>query len=485
MSLEAVETHVSWLVFTEDRVYKGKRPVRLDFVDLRSSAARRRACRQETVLNRRLSPDVYEGVGRFTGPDGSSEAVVVMRRLPADRRLAELARRGDVRTPAAVDAVAALMARFHRGAVRGCGIDRHCGVPALRRLWRESLATLGAFPRVAEPELVSRIGRLADGYLAGRRPLIEARVASGHAVDGHGDLLAEDIFCLDDGVRILDCLEFDERLRHVDPLADMASLAMDLERLGRPDLAGRLLNSYATDVGDEWPESLAHHWIAYRAVVRAKVAAIRWSESEAAGDAQEAGRLLALALAHLQQGEVVLVVLGGLPGAGKSTLARQLTGPIGATLLSSDSLRKREGFPPAYDQRSRSAVYRTLVQDAETALGAGRSVVMDATWSLPAWRAAARRAARRARARVVELEADAPAPTRLDRARTRAGLGGDLSDAGPEVAEALGRRFAAWPEATRLDTGGAVETAVAAALAAIRPDACSGAPGPSRAREGR
>ena len=58
-------------------------------------------------------------------------------------------------------------------------------------------------------------------------------------MDGHGDLLAEDVFCLDDGPRMLDCLEFDDNLGHVDGLDDAAFLAMDLARLDRPDPAER------------------------------------------------------------------------------------------------------------------------------------------------------------------------------------------------------------------------------------------------------
>lgn len=79
----------------------------------------------------------------------------------------------------------------------------------------------------------------------------------------------------DDGPRVLDCLEFDDRLRHGDGLADAAFLAMDLARLGWPDLARHFLDSYRMAAGDSWPAALVHHRIAYRAQVRAKVAALR------------------------------------------------------------------------------------------------------------------------------------------------------------------------------------------------------------------
>ena len=102
----------------------------------------------------------------------------------------------------------------------------------------------------------------------------------GRVVDGHGDLLADDIFCLDDGPRVLDCLEFDDRLRWLDGLDDAAFLAMDLERLGAPDLAARFLDWYAEFAGDPAPASLRHHYVAYRAFVRAKVACLRYDQGD-------------------------------------------------------------------------------------------------------------------------------------------------------------------------------------------------------------
>ena len=93
-SIEFTETHISWLVLTRDRVYKIKKPVTFPFIDLHDSSARERACQAEVDLNRRLSPDVYLGVGSFVEPDGPTEPVVVMRRLPHERSLTFLLARG-------------------------------------------------------------------------------------------------------------------------------------------------------------------------------------------------------------------------------------------------------------------------------------------------------------------------------------------------------------------------------------------------------
>ena len=454
---------MSWLVFTDQQVYKGKRPVRLDFVDLSTAAARRRGCRREVELNRRLAPDVYEGLGRFSGPDGSASTVVVMKRMPDERRLSHMIQVDDARVIPALDQLAATMTDFHRDAGRGPGIDRHCRVPAVRRLWRESLDTLGRFPALADREVLAGIDRLSAAYLSGRRALLDCRIAAGRALDGHGDLLADDVFCLDDGPRILDCLEFDDRLRHLDPLADLASLAMDLERLGRPDLGAHLLSAYSAAAGDSWPRSLADHWVAYRAVVRSKVAAIRHSESGADADAHECRRLLDLAAVHLRQGEVRLVMVGGPPGAGKSTLAAGLAGERGWEVVRSDVVRRSGGAPPSYDREARDQVYAEMLARAGALLGRGVSVVLDATWSRSAWRRRARGAGRRASARVIELSCRAPEQIRAERAAAREREGRDPSEADVAVTRALGAEFQPWPEAALIDTGQSAEAALRAA----------------------
>jgi hypothetical protein len=162
---------------------------------------------------------------------------------------------------------------------------------------------------------VLEVDALAARYLAGRRLLFDRRITECRALDGHGDLLADDIFLLDDGPRVLDCVEFDDRLRWGDALADVAFLAMDMERLARQDLAERFLAAYREHAGDTWPASLAHHHIAYRAQVRAKVGAIRAAQGDDPAVA-EARRLLALSRRHLEAGAVRLVLVGGYPALG-------------------------------------------------------------------------------------------------------------------------------------------------------------------------
>lgn len=275
-----------------------------------------------------------------TGPDGVlCDHLVVMRRMPAERRLAALVR-GGAEVTQNLRRIARRVAGFHAAAPTSPEIAEAGSLRTILGHWEANFEQLGPFVGpVLDAEACGRVEELVRRYLAGRVRLLGDRVEAGCIRDGHGDLQAEDIFCLEDGPRILDCIEFDDRLRHGDVLADVAFLAMDLERLGSVDAAERFLSYYREFAGETYPSSLAHHYVAYRAHVRAKVACLRHQQGdgEAAGTARD---LLALCLAHLEQGRVTLVLVGGSPGTGKSTVAAGLADRLGWAALRSDELRK-------------------------------------------------------------------------------------------------------------------------------------------------
>lgn len=478
---ELVETHSSTLVFLGDRAYKIKKPLDLGFLDFTTVEARREACHREVELNRRLAPDVYLGVADVVGEGGTiCDHLVVMRRMPADRRLSTLVRAG-----APVDDhlwhVAHLLAAFHSHAERSPLADEIASMPAMRARWQANTdALLGMDLSESDADGVGAIQALADRYLDGRAPLFDQRIAEGRANDGHGDLLADDVFCLEDGPRILDCLEFDDRLRLGDGLADAAFLTMDLERLGRLDLADRFLVAYGEHLGDSWPSSLAHHHVAYRAQVRAKVAAIRAGQDDPDAMAS-ASTLLALARSHLDEARVRLILVGGLPGTGKSTLAKALGHAVPGVVLRADEVRKElaglssDQVAPAefrhglYDPATTQATYETMLGRARTALSLGECVVIDASWTSAAWRAQARDLAVTVHADLVELRCHAPVEVAAGRMAARAVAGGDPSDATPAIAAAMAADADPWPEAVGLDTVADPATVLRAALARISP----------------
>ncbi|MDQ6947434.1 MAG: AAA family ATPase [Actinomycetota bacterium] len=473
------ETHVSWVVFIGERAIKVKKPVRTPFLDFSTTDLRRKACEREVRLNRRLAPDVYEGVATVTGPDGAvCDYLVVMRRMPAERRLAALATSGEGAVEYHLGRIADVMSNFHRGAERSAIIDRAASAESLTALWEAGRTEMLGFGEFVDPSTVEQAHGLAIRYLDGRHPLLARRIAEGRVVDGHGDLLADDIFCLDDGPRILDCLEFDDHLRYGDVVGDVAFLAMDLEHLGRADLATLWLERYRRASGDDWPASLVDHYIAYRAHVRAKVACWRAVQG-ADGAADEARLLLGQCLERLRKAAVRIVLVGGLPGTGKSTLAAAMGAQLGWDVVRSDVVRKQlAGLEPAtpasaaygqglYTAGHRAATYDALLDRAAREAGLGRSVILDATWASDTDRSAARNVAENTGADLVELECVTPGPVAWRRLADRSEAGGDPSDATAPVTVAMSDAWQPWTSAHRVDSDRPGEVVLVEAIAAV------------------
>ncbi|MEX5636956.1 bifunctional aminoglycoside phosphotransferase/ATP-binding protein [Parafrankia sp. FMc2] len=498
---ETVETPTSVVFLTEDRAYKLRKPVDLGFLDLRSRSVRLRACEDEVRLNRALAPDAYLGVADIRDESGVlCDHMVVMRRMPAARRLSTLV----AALPAgagtgAGDAVlgelrilARRLAAFHEECETSTEIARDGGLSAQQALWLAAMDGLAPFRgRLIDAAVADEIGRLALRYLAGRGPLLARRQRAGRIRGGHGDLRAADIYCLPDGPRVLGSVSSDPALRRGDVLGDVASLAADLEHLGAPAAAHAVLAAYREATGETGPASPEHLHLAYRAVVRAGEACVRSHQGDPVAAADARG-LAALALRHLRRGRVRLVLVGGLPGTGKSTLARELAAPApdpgeGWLLLRSDVVRKElAGLPPEasavaepgagiYAADATEHSYAELLTRARHALEHGQSVVIDASWSSARARALAAAAARECDAELVQLRCVSPPRVAVARIAARAaasaaGRGGapgagpvDPSDATERVYFDMATRTDPWPEARDVDTSTSADTALALA----------------------
>jgi uncharacterized protein len=472
------ETHVSTVFLVGDRACKVLKAVDLGFLDHSTLELRRRGCEVEVEVNRRFAPDVYLGVVTVLGPDGEpAEHGILMRRLPDDRRLAALL--DDPEGPDRVRDVAHRIAAVLAAAPRSPDIDRAGAPDAVRALWDGNLAEMAAFrDGPLHGDALAAVGELAHRYLDGRAELLTDRVGRGCTRDGHGDLLAEDIFCLPDGPRILDALAFADHLRRGDVLLDVAFLAMDLEHRGHPELARRLLAWYREFSDEAFPPTLAHHYVAYRALVRSKVACIRHAQGDAPAEA-EARRFLHQSIDHLRAGRVRLVLVGGAVGTGKSTLCDGIADADDWVVLRSDEVRKElAGLPyeadaaaapdeALYEPDLRAATYRVLLERARSLLARGERVLLDATWADPTSRAEARAVADETSAELAALRCTAPLELTLERLRRRLPGAARGSDATPGVAITVAHRFAPWPEAVEISTEGALSESVDRARRAL------------------
>jgi hypothetical protein len=462
--VELAQTHISLVFLAGDRVYKVKKPVNLGFLDYTTLDRRRRFCEEEVRLNRRLAPDVYLGVVPITrAPDGSLhvggsgetvEVAVEMRRLPAIRMLDSLLVSGAIDNEQ-MGALADLLVRFHSKAATGAGVDEHGTPEAIAFNVRENFEqteafaappglSAGAGARTVSPALHAFLSIAAGRFLAGERDLLERRVREGRIREGHGDLHAGNICLTGEGIKIYDSIEFAPRLRCGDVACDLAFLAMDLDHRGFRGFSRYLVRRYAERAGDVELERLLGFYKSYRAIVRAKVASFAAVEPELAPPEREQKRLEALRYFHLAAAyelPPVLILTCGLPASGKSTAARRLSAPFEAVILRSDTRRKvLAGLSPTqrasagfgsgiYTPDMTERTYRSLLEDAEAALRAGRSVVVDASFSRAAQRKPFADLAETLGAPLLVAEAAAPEETIRARMAARTRDFGEVSDA--------------------------------------------------------
>jgi len=300
-AVETVETHMSLLFLAGATVYKLKKPVVYPFLDFSTLAARERNCRDELRLNRRLAPDVYLGLSTITREgdgrlalDGRGEVVdwlVRMRRLPSGRTLDRLIVTGTV-TAEQVDSVGVLLARFYAGAERG-RLDADQYVQQLRNEHTISRDVVGAFENALARPLLAEVQRFLDED----HSLLRARVTAGRIVDGHGDLRPEHVW-LNTPPLVIDCLEFNERLRQVDPFDEITYLGLECARLGASWIGPRLLKTLSAALNDAVDAHLLRFYARYRACVRARLALGHLAEPSP----RDPGRWQPLARAYLLLG---------------------------------------------------------------------------------------------------------------------------------------------------------------------------------------
>jgi aminoglycoside phosphotransferase family enzyme/predicted kinase len=400
-AVEVIETHISWVFLAGNRVVKVKRPVRFGFVDHSTVELRRHSCEEEVRLNRRLTDGVYLGVVLITSDgghlaiDGDGDPVewaTLMRRLPADGMLDHLLASGTV-PPDLAARLARRLIPFHRDLATDCGCQEYGTARALAAVLTDNLDELRSFAgtRLA-PRQLALVDEAIHSFLAGNADLLAGRVAGGWVRDGHGDLRPEHV-CLerDDETQIFDCVEFNPAIRCADVASDLAFLLMELDRLGVDDIGGALEECYR-DAGIPLPPSLLRLYRAHRALVRAKVDCLTLSteHQEHPGLSGEARTYLNLATRAALTVRPFLVVMSGLSGTGKSTIARALAEATGAVLHSSDTVRKELAHPAGdtatdwgegiYTKEWTDRTYRRLHEQAAADLAVGHPVILDATY---------------------------------------------------------------------------------------------------------
>ena len=452
--IEQRETHISKVFLTGTYVYKIKKSVNMEFLDYTTLAKRNYYCHQETTLNRRLSHNIYLGVvaitfkeGRYylSGPGKPVEYAVKMRQLPEDCSLIRMLKDGKV-DHTAIDRLARMLADFYQCSATGGRITAFGSWETIRANCEENFGQMERFTGEMFNNRIFHVIRAATrSFLIRRRPLFQHRTENEKICDCHGDLRSGHIY-FDDGIQIIDCIEFNERYRYSDIASDLAFLAMDLNFEGFPEMAEHLINFFAQYANDSDMLVLIDFYKCYRALIRTKVNCLRLENSSIrdygkARIRREIDRYMDLAYRYaLQFTRPTLWVICGMPASGKSTISNELSRILDIKVFCSDLVRKELfGLKPhdfmdvpfekgIYSKGASSLTYGKLLLLAQEEIEKGASVILDATFSNIHQRGEALRLARDTDANIVFVECLLPvtlSKSRLMKRRT----GSSISDA--------------------------------------------------------
>ena len=383
--VEHIETHISDVFLTGEYAYKLKKPLDLGFLDFSTLEKRRLCCEEELRLNPRLAPELYLEVvpisgwpaqPRICGDGEPFEYAVRMQQFDQAGMLERVLARGEL-TRAHAYEIADLVAGFHATLPpappnSGYGNSESIVGPALQNF--DQLLPLIENER--DRGVLERLRQWTQAQHASLASAFEQRRREGFVRECHGDLHLGNMVLIEGRVRIFDCIEFSPLLRWIDVINEAAFLVMDLIQRRHPDLAFRFLNRYLEITGDYAGVRLLRYYMVYRALVRAKVAAMRAAQDDVERAAVPVLRAkcsahLALAEQLIEAARPALVILHGLSGSGKTSVSQVVLESAGAIRIRSDIERKRlHGL--SGNARSGSAVGQGMYTDASGAATYGR-----------------------------------------------------------------------------------------------------------------
>lgn len=453
-----IETHISWVILAGPYAYKIKKSINLGFLDFSTLEKRRFYCNEELRLNKRLAPTVYLSVLPITGTvehpqwAGEGDAIEYAIKMQAFPQQAQLDRvlANNALQSRHIDMLARHIANFHEK-TDVAHVDSIYGEPELIyqpveenfSQIREHVKNVNALDSISELE------RWSKANFHAMQSFFSQRKAAGFIRECHGDMHLRNIAWVDDAPLLFDCIEFSPSLRWIDVMSDVAFLVMDLQDRKQPELAQRFLNNYLEYTGDYAAMSVLRFYQVYRALVRAKIDAIRADQAgispkEQAEAEKDFFEYLNLALNYIRPAKPQLIITRGMSASGKSTVSQSFLQQLGAIRIRSDVERKRLfGLKPEddgqaavgkgiYSPEATRMTYRKLEELAAQILDAGYSVIVDAVFLHHLEREQFRKLAEIKHTPFVILECIADAETLRQRIVQRKN---DVSDADLKVLE--------------------------------------------------
>jgi len=401
---QLIETHISWVILTGDFAYKIKKPVNLGFLDFSTLNKRCFYCKEEWRLNKRLAPDIYLEVVEITGTpehpeiNGKGkviECAVKMLQFPQEVQLNHVLERGELQLKD-IDSIALMVAHFHEH-IEVANTSHHYGNP--EHVWQpmlENFSQIREHLKHESPlESLAKLENWSESTYARLNNILLQRKRLGFIRECHGDLHLRNLAWYQGKPLAFDCLEFNPDLRWVDIISEVAFLTMDLEDHQQSQMAHRFINTYLENTGDYAGIQVLRFYLVYRAMVRAKVDAIRAGQANISQQEQQTAlknvnEYLQLAQYYTTHTTPKLIITRGLSASGKTTKTQALLELLGAIRIRSDVERKRlfnlkpeqdagnaigEGI---YTAAATERTYKKLAEFAELISASGYTVIIDA-----------------------------------------------------------------------------------------------------------
>jgi aminoglycoside phosphotransferase family enzyme/predicted kinase len=456
---KVIETHISWVLLTGYYAYKIKKPFNLGFLDFSSLEKRRHYCQEELRLNSRLAPDIYLDIVTISGTEkqpklGASgtviEYAVKMRQFEEDKTFDLLLAQNQL-THNHVKQTAKIIAAFHSG-IESTVADTDFGSSdTIMQFVRENFIQILQLDGIEKPDSLNQLASWSEQQHTALLPFFKQRKQAGFIRECHGDLHLGNIALIAGQVVPFDGIEFNPYLYWIDVISEIAFLVMDLQDKQRHDLGFQFLNEYLQYNGDYDGLKLLRFYLVYRAMVRAKVNAIRASQSTSDIEHEQIiahySSYLLLASRYSQVSTPLMLIMHGVSGSGKSWLSEQIISRYQAVRIRSDVERKRlhklsltqsshSGINSGvYSQTSSNMTYQNLVQLAVKIINAGFSVIVDATFLQQQQRKLFFQQAEQLQVPFLIVHTQANKQVLLKRIKDRAGQQGNVSEANQAVLE--------------------------------------------------
>ena len=446
--IQLMQTHVSYVLLTGDYAYKVKKAVDFGFLNYSTLEKRQHFCEEELRLNQRAAAALYLEVLPITQAEGTYclggnqtpvEYTVKMQQFPQSTLLSQQFEQGEL-TEALLRQLAEAIARFHLSAETNDYIRSFGTVEQIRQSIDENYdQTVGFIGGPQTQQQFDDTKAYTDRFFVTQQTLLQQRVDQDKIRACHGDLHLNNICYWQDQLLLFDCIEFNEPFRFVDVMFDIAYIIMDLTITGRSDLAATFLSHYVEQTGDWHGLQVLPLYVSRQSYVRAKVTSFLLGDpSVSAADKQQAAAKAAqyytLAWSYVQPRPGRLLMMAGLSGSGKSTVARELSRQLGAIHLRSDAVRKhlagvplqQRGEDSLYTPEMSHKTYERLTHLGILLASQGYTVILDAKFDRQATRQAVVAQAQAQELPLTIVHCTAPLDILKERLQQRQG---DIADA--------------------------------------------------------